>query len=157
MTNCESEHSSCTKPLSILCHENAYPQSTLMHCAHLIKVNTIIFIFMFILISCVFARDPGYIEVATSVYQEYVVHLRPLYTQADKYELLKKMTLEADEYSFSAYQVKCILYVWREWIHDKPDTYNTLTKHQKKNWKNREDKMEALLRVMEAKHVQRQE
>ena len=84
------------------------------------------------------------------------MHLRPLYTQADKYELLKKMTLEADEYSFNAAQVGWILQVWGEWIHEKPDTYNTLTKHQKKNWKNREAKMEALLRVMEAKHVQRQ-
>jgi len=75
----------------------------------------------------------------------------------DKNELLKKMTLEADEYKFDASEVERILKVWGEWIHEKPDTYSTLTKHQKKNWKNKEEKMEALLGVLEAKHVQRQE
>ena len=85
------------------------------------------------------------------------MHFRPLYTQTDKYELLKKMTLEADEYNFNASEVEWILKVWGEWIHEKPDTYTTLTKHQKKNWRNREEKMEALFRVLEAKHVQRQE
>ena len=85
------------------------------------------------------------------------MHLRPLYTQKDKYELLKKMTLEADEYKFNAREVEHILKVWGLWIHDKPDTYSTLSKHQKKNLKNKEEKMEALLRVLEAKHVQRKE
>ena len=73
------------------------------------------------------ALDPGFIEVVPWVYQEYVVHLRPLYTQTDKYELLKKMTLEADEYKFNAEEVEMILKVWGEWIHEKPDTYSTLT------------------------------
>ena len=108
-------------------------------------------------LACVFALDPGFIEVVPSLFQEYVVHLRPLYTQTDKYELLKKMTLEADEYKFDASEIERILNVWGEWIHEKPDTYSTLTKHQKKNWKNKEEKMEALLGVLEAKHVQRQE
>ena len=85
------------------------------------------------------------------------MHLRPLYTQRDKHELLKKMTLEADKYNFNAEEVERILKVWGEWIHETPDTYSTLTKHQKKNWKNKEEKMEALLTVLEAKHVQQRQ
>jgi hypothetical protein len=87
---------------------------------------------------------------------EYRQHYQPLYTQKDKYALLRMLVQEAEDYLFTAKDVDYLLKVWTPWIYEKNDTAEVLTKQQKKDWKKREVKMKALLQAMAEKHAARQ-
>jgi len=82
---------------------------------------------------------------------------RFLYTQKDKYELLKMLVVEVEGYQYDAASVDQILAVWQPWISESNNTSETLSRQQKKDWKKRENKMKALLAAMAEKHALRKE
>jgi hypothetical protein len=104
-------------------------------------------------IACIAALHHTVCPNAGALYDKWY---RPLYTQKDKYELLKMLVREVEEYQYDALSVEQILAVWTPWISE-PNTSETLSKQQKKDWKKRENKMKALLAAMAEKHALRKE
>ena len=104
-------------------------------------------------IACIAALHHTVCPHAPALYDKWY---RPLYTQKDKYELLKMLVREVEEYEYDALSVEQILAVWTPWISES-NTSETLSKQQKKDWKKRENKMKALLAAMAEKHALRKE
>jgi hypothetical protein len=63
---------------------------------------------------------------------------------------------EVEEYQYDALSVEQILAVWAPWVSES-NTSETLSRQQKKNWKQREYKMKVLLAAMAEKHALRKE